>query len=89
VFISVRCLTIFQEEVASQSVYTVNDTTNLQRDMLANYDKKQRPQSQTNLLLEFGLLHITKLVGFSFVDFLAFFSSIHYYYFRNVIPRVL
>ncbi|XP_060571040.1 neuronal acetylcholine receptor subunit alpha-2-like isoform X2 [Ruditapes philippinarum] len=55
------CLSIFQEEVASQRVYTVNDTTTLQRDMLANYDKKQRPQSQTNLLLEFGLLHITEL----------------------------
>jgi hypothetical protein len=89
VFISVCCLSIFQEKVASQRVYTVNDTTTLQRDMLANYDKKQRPQSQTNLLLEFGLLHITELVGFSFVDFLAFFSSIAYYSLRNVISRVL
>ncbi|XP_060553777.1 neuronal acetylcholine receptor subunit alpha-2-like [Ruditapes philippinarum] len=57
----VCCLSIFQEEVASQRVYTVNDTTTLQKDMLANYDKKQRPQSQTNLLLEFGLLHISEL----------------------------
>ncbi|XP_060556969.1 neuronal acetylcholine receptor subunit alpha-7-like [Ruditapes philippinarum] len=43
------------------SAYTVNDTTTLHNDKLSNYDKRQRPQSQTNLMLEFGLMHITEL----------------------------
>ncbi|XP_045176874.2 neuronal acetylcholine receptor subunit alpha-9-like [Mercenaria mercenaria] len=63
--------------VHNAEAYTPNDTATLQADLYASYAKKFRPRSKTDVLLEFGLLHITELdivtqrlhcVGFLLMD---------------------
>ncbi|XP_053383820.1 neuronal acetylcholine receptor subunit alpha-9-like [Mercenaria mercenaria] len=57
------CISVLLSSIQSVGAYSYepNYAAALETDLFATYAKKHRPQSKTDIVLEFGLMHITEL----------------------------